>query len=160
MHVLDASNFGPGAFKNLTGFPYQSAAASAIKAAPWVDYRTSYAYFGDDGGNLYVVTNAGADLTGYPFSISAPIKMSSSPMYRPSTGVIVAGANDGYLYFVDRHNASNVPRVFKRYFITSSGTVSTVSYDSNISSYLVASSDGKLAYISAADVSDPTPGTE
>jgi len=109
MHVLDASNFGTGAFKNLTGFPYQCA-ASAIKAAPWVDYRTSYAYFGDDGGNLYVVTNTGADLTGYPFSISAAIKMSSSPMYRPSTGVIVAGANDGYLYFFDCHNASNVPR--------------------------------------------------
>jgi hypothetical protein len=160
LHVLDASNFGTGAFKNLTGFPYQSTAAQAIKAAPWVDYKTNYAYFGDDGGNLYVVTDTGANLSGYPLSISASIKMSSSPMYRPGTGVIAAGANDGYLYFVDRQNASNVPQVFKRYFLTSSGTVSSVSYDSNISSYLVASSDGKLVYISAADVVDPTPSTE
>jgi hypothetical protein len=160
LHVLDASNFGSGAFTNLTGFPYQSAAVKAIKASPWVDYKTNYAYFGDDGGNLYVVTDAGSNLAGYPFSISGSIKLSSSPMYRSGSGVIAVGANDGYLYFVDRHNASNVPQIFRRYFLTSSGTVSSVSYDSNISSYIVATSDGKLMFVSAADVTDPTVATE
>ena len=36
--------------------------------------------------------------------------------------------------------------------MTSAGTVSSVSYDSNTSEYLVSSSDGKLAFINGADV--------
>ncbi|HEY2731373.1 MAG TPA: hypothetical protein VGK52_15625 [Polyangia bacterium] len=161
LYVLDASNFGVGGFTNLTGSPYVAAAAKAIKSAPWVDYTTGNAYFGDDGGNLYAVTSAGANLnSGYPFVVSASIKLSSSPMYRKGGGVIAVGANDGYVYFVDRNKGSNTPSIFRRFFVTSAGTVSSVSYDSNISEYLVSSSDGKLAFINGADVIDPTPATE
>jgi hypothetical protein len=160
LHVLDAFNFGVGAFKNLSGFPYQTAAAQPIKMAPWVDYRTSNAYFGDDGGNLNAVTSAGASLAGYPLLISSGIKVTSTPMYLAGGGVIAVGANDGYLYFIDRRNASNVPVVFKRFYVTSGGSVSTVAYNYNTAAYLVASSDGKLVFINAADVTDPTSGTE
>jgi len=161
LYVLDASNFGVGGFTNLTGSPYVAAAAKAIKSAPWVDYTTGNAYFGDDGGNLYAVTSGGANLnSGYPFVVSASIKLSSSPIYRKGGGVIAVGANDGYVYFVDRNNGSNTPSIFKRFFVTSAGTVSSVSYDSNISQYLVSSSDGKLVFINGADVTDPTPATQ
>ena len=160
MHVLNASSFTTGGFTNVTGFPYQSTAAQPIKAAPYVDYQTNNAYFGDTGGNLYVVTSTGGNLTGYPFSISASIQLASSPVYLPGGGVIVVGANDGYVYFIDRHNTSNVPAIFKRYFVTAAGTVSTVAYDYQTSRYMVSTSDGKLAFINASDVPDPTSGTE
>jgi hypothetical protein len=39
--------------------------------------------------------------------------------------------------------------------VTSSGTVSTVAYNNNTSQYMVSSSDGKLLFIKASDVSDP-----
>jgi hypothetical protein len=159
LHVLDALNFGVGGFTNVTGFPYQTTAAKAIKFVPWVEPATGYAYFGDDGGNLYVVTSAGANLTGYPLSISSSIKITSSPLYRRNSGVIAVGADDGYLYFVDRNNGSG-PSVFKRFFVTSAGSISSVSYDSAVSAYLVSSSDGKLTFVNAADVTDPTPGTQ
>jgi hypothetical protein len=160
MHVLDAANLNSGGFVNLPGFPYQTAAASPIKAAPYVDSRTNYAYLGDVGGNLYVVTDTGGNLAGYPFSISGSIQLSSSPLYLEGSGVIAIGANDGYIYFIDRHNSSNVPTIFKRYFLTSAGTVSSVAYDYNTSEYMVSSSDGKLEFIKGADVTDPTSGVE
>ena len=113
LYVLDASNFGVGGFTNLAGSPYVAAAAKAIKSAPWVDYTTGNAYFGDDGGNLYAVTSAGANLnSGYPFVVSASIKLSSSPMYRRGGGVIAVGGNDGYVYFVDRNNMPSDTVVF------------------------------------------------
>jgi hypothetical protein len=156
MHVLDALNFGTGAFKDVTHFPYQTTAASAIKFAPYVDYKTSYAYFGDDAGKLYIVTDVGALLNaGYPFSLGA-IKVTSSPVYLPGGGVVAVGANDGYLYFVDRNSGSSVPNIFKRYFVTSAGSISSVSYDYNTSEYMVASSDGRLMFVNGTDVHDPT----
>jgi hypothetical protein len=155
LHVIDALNFGVGAFKNITSFPYQTTAASPIKFSPFVDYNTGYAYFGDDSGKLYVVTNAGALLNGgYPFSLGASIKVTSSPVYLVGGGVIAVGANDGYLYFVNR-NGSGTPAIFKRYFVSSAASVSSVSYDYNISAYMVSSSDGKLMFIDGADVPDP-----
>jgi hypothetical protein len=156
MHVLDAANFGVGAFTNLTGFPYQSAAASPMKAAPYVDYKTSYAYFGDNSGKLYVVTDTGANLANYPYTISGALQLASSPVYLPGTGVVAVGASDGTVYFVDRRNASNAPNTFKRFFITGAAAISSVGYDYNTSRYMVSSSDGKLAFINAADVQDPT----
>ena len=159
MHVLDALNFGVGAFKDVTHFPYQTTAASPIKFAPYVDYKTSYSYFGDDAGKLYVVTNVGALLNaGYPFSLGA-IKVTSSPVYLSGGGVIAVGANDGYLYFVNRNNGSGTPVIFKRYFLTSTGSVSSVSYDFNTSEYMASSSDGRLLFVNGADVPDPD-GTE
>jgi hypothetical protein len=160
MQVLDASNFNVGGFTNLTGFPYQSTAAQPIGAAPYVDSSTNYAYFGDKGGTVYAVTGAGANVVGYPFSISSAVQLSSSPIYLAGGGVIAIGANDGYIYFIDRHNASNVPTVFRRYFVTASGTVSTVAYDGTTSEYMVSSSDGKLMFVKAADVADPTASVE
>jgi hypothetical protein len=154
MYALDALNFASGGFTTITGFPYQTAAAAAIKFAPWVD-STSTAYFGDDSGKLYDLSSAGSLATGYPVSISSS-KITSTPIYRSGGGVIGVGANDGYAYFVDRSAAS----IFKRFFVTStSNAVSSVSYDSNIAAYMVSSSDGKLVFINGADVTDPTSGT-
>jgi hypothetical protein len=158
LHVLDAANFDPGGFTNLSGFPYQTAAAKAIARAPWVDYYSGTAYFGDDGGALYAVTSSGANLSGFPFSLSGSIKITSSPLYL--RGVIAVGANDGSLYFIDRQNGSNTPNLFKRFFVTSGGSVSTVAYNSNTQSYMVSSSDGKLVFVNGADVTDPTPTIE
>ncbi|HVR02929.1 MAG TPA: hypothetical protein VMT47_12405 [Polyangia bacterium] len=161
MYVLDAANFAAGGFTNVAGAPYVTAAAKAIKDAPWVDYKTNDAYFGDDGGNVYAVTSAGASINaGFPFVLSSSVKLSSSPMYLHGGGVIAIGANDGFVYFIDRNNGSNAPAVFKRFFVTGAGTVSSVSYNSNTSQYLVSSSDGKLVFINGADVKDPTAGTQ
>jgi hypothetical protein len=159
LHVLDALNFNAGGFTNLAGFAYQTAAAKPIKFASWVDSQSSYAYFGDDGGNLYVVNASGAALTGFPFSISSSIKITSSPLYLGGSGVIAVGADDGYLYFIDRNNGSG-PSLFKRFFVTGAGSVSSVSYNRNLSAYMVASSDGKLTLVNGADVVDPTSASQ
>ena len=159
LHVLDAATLTVGAFKNLTGFPYQSAAASPIKAAPYVDYKTSNSYFGDNTGKLYVVTSTGTNLPGYPFSLGS-LQVTSAPAYLSGGGVIAVGASDGYLYFVDRNSGSNVPKIFRRYFVTSAGAISSVSYDFNTSEYMVSSSDGKLMFVNGTDVVDPTSAVE
>ena len=161
IEALDALNFNSGGFVNVTGFPFQTAAAKPIKFAPWVDHTDNSAYFGDDGGNVYVLTTAGATMAGYPFLTSGAgplIKITSSPIYLQNSGVIAVGADDGYLYFIDRTNGT-APNIFKRFFVTGAGSVSSVSYDNNLSAYMVASSDGKLTLINGADVVDPTPGT-
>lgn len=158
LHVLDAANFDPGGFTNLGGFPYQTGTTKAISRAPWVDYYSRTAYFGDDSGALYAVTSSGANLSGFPYSLSASIKITSSPLYL--RGVIAVGANDGSLYFIDRQNASSTPNLFKRFFVTNGGSVSTVAYNSNTQSYMVSSSDGKLVFVSGSDVTDPTPTIE
>jgi fibronectin-binding autotransporter adhesin len=158
MHVLDALNFTmSGSFADIAHFPYT--AAGAIERAPYVDYQTNIAYFGDDGGKLNaVVTSTGANLNaGYPFSLGA-IQVTSSPVYL--SGVIAVGASDGNLYFVDRNSGGAVPNVFRRYFVTGGGSVSSVAYDYNTSQYMVSSSDGKLVFINGADVTDPTMGTQ
>ena len=159
IYALDALNFAPGGFTNVTGFPFQTAAAKPIQRAPWVDSTDNGAYFGDDGGNVYALTSAGTARTGYPLPISGAPKITSTPIYVSGSGVLAVGANDGYLYFIDRDNGSG-PTVFKRFFVTSSGhDVSSVSYNANTLVYMVSSSDGKLAFVDAADVADPTPGT-
>jgi hypothetical protein len=157
-YALAALSFSSGGFTDLTGFPYQTAAAKPIKNAPWVDYRTNNAYFGDDGGNVYGIDGAGAALTGFPFSISGSIKITSTPIYLVNSGVIAIGADDGYLYFIDRNNGAG-PSVFKRFFVSNGGSVSSVSYNTNTSAYMVSSSDGHLTFINGSDVPDPTPGT-
>ena len=158
VYALDALSFAVGGFTNITGFPYQTAAAKPIKFAPWVDAATNYAFFGDDGGNLHALTGAGVALTGYPLAISSSIKITSTPFYMPGGGVIAVGADDGYLYFVDKNNGTG-PSIFKRFFVTSAGSVSSVAYSRNTSVYMVASSDGKLTFVNGADVTDPTPAT-
>jgi hypothetical protein len=160
MHVLDASNFNTGGFINLTGFPYQSAAASPIKSSPYIDPTPGVAYFGDNAGNLYAVGSNGVALTGYPYAISGAPALSSTPLYLPNGGVVAVGAADGYLYFIDRHDATNTPQIFKRYFISSAATVSSVGYNATTSQYMVSTSDGKLVFINASDVPDPTSATE
>jgi hypothetical protein len=154
LHALDALNFNSGGFTDVTGFPYQTAAAQPIKFSAWIDYATTDAYFGDNSGNVYTVSTAGALRTGFPVSLGA-VQVTSSPIYRTGTGVIAVGASDGYLYFIDRSAGA----VFDRFFVSSSGTVSSVSYDPHISAFMVASSDGKLVFVNGADVTDPTPGT-
>jgi len=158
LHVIDALNFGVGAFKNITNFPYQTTAASPIKLAPFVDYKTGYAYFGDDTGKLYVVTNLGALLNiHYPFSLPAA-KVTSSPVYLAGGGVIAVGGSDGYLYFVNRIDGSGNAVIFKRYFVSGTTPVSTVSFDYNlgtVGAYMVSTGDGKLMFIDGADVLDP-----
>jgi hypothetical protein len=158
VYALDALNFASGGFTNITGFPYQTAAAKPIQRAPWVDSTDNTAYFGDDGGNVYALTSAGAVRTGYPLPISGAPKVTSTPIYVSGSGVLAVGANDGYLYFIDRNNGSG-PSLFKRFFVTSAGhDVSSVSYNANTLVYMVSSSDGRLTFVSAADVADPTPG--
>jgi hypothetical protein len=56
---------------------------------------------------------------------------------------------------VDRNTGSG-PNIFKRYFISSSASVSSVSYDDSTNVYMVASSDGHLTFVNASDVQDPT----
>jgi hypothetical protein len=159
IHALDALNFNTGGFVNVSGFPYQTAAAKPIKQAPEVEFSTGASYFGDDGGNLYYLGSDGVLATGYPLALTSTNKITSTPMYLTGGGVIAVGADDGYLYFVDRNNGAG-PSVFKRYFVTSNNnSVSSVSYDAGASMYMVSSSDGHLTYINAADVIDPTPGT-
>jgi hypothetical protein len=161
LHVLDASDFGVGGFTaNVSGFPYQTAAASPIRSSPYIDPYTNDAYFGDNAGNLYVVGAAGSPATGYPYAIAGSPALSTTPVYLQHGGVIAVGAADGYLYFIDRHDNSNAPQIFKRYFITSAGTVSSVAYNSGQSKYMVSSSDGRLTFINGSDVTDPTSATE
>ena len=154
LEVIDALNFGTGNFKNVTHFPYQSAAASPIKFADYVDYSNDSSYFGDNAGNVYVVTNVGANLAGFPLSLGA-IQITSSPMFLTGGGIIAVGANDGYVYFINRNNGSNVPVIYKRFFVTGAGSVSSVAYDQNTSKYMVSSSDGKLIFVNGSDVLDP-----
>jgi hypothetical protein len=170
LYGLDASNFTSGGFKNVTGTGtnplFSTGASKPIGGGPWVDASASLIYLADDGGSLYVVTTAGAlyqphppTLTKFPFTVSSGHKL-SKPLYRSSSGVIAVGADDGYVYFVDRDSdGAGTPKIFKRFFVTSSGQVSAVAYDSGASIFMVSSSDGKLMFINAVDVTDPTTGS-
>jgi hypothetical protein len=149
LYALDALNFATGGFTTVWT-PYQTTAASPIKLSAWVG-PDSVAFFGDNAGKVYDVTSSGTLATGYPVSVGSA-QITSSPLYRQDSGVIAVGASDGYVYFIDRSAAS----VFKRFFVSASGTVSSVSYDKNIPAFMVSSSDGKLVFINAADVTDPT----
>ena len=155
VHVIDALNFGTSGFAKLATF--QTTAASPIKFSAWVG-PDNVAFFGDNAGNVYdlKLTVAGTTTsvalpTGYPVSIGSA-QVTSQPLYRQDSGVIAVGASDGYVYFIDRSAAS----VFKRFFVSASGTVSSVSYDKNIPAFMASSSDGKMVFINAADVTDPT----
>jgi hypothetical protein len=160
VYALDALNFNVGGFTNLTGFPYTTSGSAAVKNAPWVDSSQTYAYFGDDGGKVYAINSSGAALTGFPLTLSASIKITSTPIYVAWGGVIAIGANDGYLYFIDRNNGTTGPSVFRRYFVTGSGSVSNVAYNANTSTYMVSSSDGKLTFVNGSDVTDPTSSSQ
>jgi fibronectin-binding autotransporter adhesin len=157
VYALDAANFGVGGFANMPGtsYPYNSAAASPIKSSPYIDPFADYAYFGDNTGKLYVLDGTGANFAGYPYALTGGAALSSSPIYITGSGVIAVGAADGYVYFVDRHNASNLPALIKKYF-AGTGTVSSVGWNASTSQYMVSTSDGKLSYINASTVPDPT----
>ena len=158
LFVLDATL--AGGLTNITGFPF-TAAASPIKAAAYVDPNNNNAYFGNNAGALYVVTGTGVALAGFAsgYTISGSPALSSAPVYVQSSGVIAVGAADGNVYFVDRQNASHLPSLFKRYF-AGTGAVSTVAYNPNTSQYMVSTNDGRLTFINASDVSDPTSSVE
>ncbi len=165
LHALDATNFGIGGFTNVSGYPYQTTAAVPIQAPAWIDSASGVAYFGDDSGKLYSVSSAGALATGYPYTVSSSA-ITSSPLYIPGTGIVVTGAADGFVYFIDRHNASGNPNLFSRYYV-GAGAVTNVSYNNNTAQYMVSSqwtsaanNDGKLAFINASSVTDPTSSTE
>jgi hypothetical protein len=158
VHAIDATNFGVGGFVNVTGFPYQTAAAVPIQMPAMLYAQTGLAYFGDNSGRLYSVTSAGANETNYPLSVTASA-ITSSPLYIAGSGVIAMGAADGYVYFIDRHNASGSPVLFNRYYV-GAGSVSSVSYNASNSQYMVASSDGKIAFVQASAVPDPTIANE
>jgi hypothetical protein len=49
--------------------------------------------------------------------------------------------------------------VFRRTFITASGSTVAYNYNSGSPMYMVSSSDGKLTFVNASDVADPTPGS-
>jgi hypothetical protein len=152
IYSLDALNFASGKFINITGYPAPTTAVGAIKFAPWVD-SSSNVYFGDNNGKLYQLGSSGSTVMGISLSSQ---NVTSTPIYRSGAGVIGVGANDGYVYFVDR----SAQAIFKRFFVTTTGNaVSSVSYDANNSAFLVSSSDGKLLFINASDVTDPTPAT-
>jgi hypothetical protein len=69
------------------------------------------------------------------------------------------GAADGYVYFIDRHNGSNSPQIFKKYF-AGAGSVSSVAYNYSTSDYMVSTNDGRLVFIKASDVPDLTSGVD
>ncbi|HVZ70898.1 MAG TPA: discoidin domain-containing protein [Polyangia bacterium] len=157
LYELDVSNFASGTFTTFTGFPYTG--ASAIGAPPFADPATNYAYFADAGGKLYVVTPTGAALTGYPYTIAGTPAITSTPYYKRSSGTIAVGAANGYAYFINRHDASNNPQIRKQYFV-GAGSVTAISYNSNTSQYMAASSDGHMTYINASDVGADSDGVE
>jgi hypothetical protein len=157
MHVLDALNLGVGAF-NTPLFSYQTADAVPIKFSPYIEALSNVAYFGDNGGKLYVVNPTNTLLSGFPFALSGAPQITSSPVYLPNSGVVAVGASDGYVYFIDRQNGSNTPVLIKKYYV-GTGSVSSVAYNYANQSYMVSSSDGKLSMISSTDVPDPTSGT-
>jgi hypothetical protein len=160
LFALDASNFNTGGFTAFSGFPYQNSPVSPIRAAPFVDPSTNDAYFGDVAGKLYIVTSTGANLAGYPYPLSGTPQLTSTPYYRRASGTVAVGAADGYVYFINRHaDVANNPAIRKRYFV-GTGTVSSVSFNSNSSQYMVATSDGHMAYISASDVGVDADGFE
>jgi hypothetical protein len=158
LHALDATNFNIGGFVNVTGFPYQTAAAQPIQRPATIHTTSGLAYFGDDSGRLYAVTSAGANSTGYPFVVTSAA-ITSSPLYVDGSGVVVVGAADGYVYFIDRHNASGNPALFNRYYV-GTGSVSSVAYNGSNAQYMVSSSDGKLSFVAASSVPDPTSANE
>lgn len=158
LYALDATNTGTGGFTTISGFPYQTAAASPIQAPAWTDFYSDVSYFGDDTGRLYSVTSGGAATTGYPYVVTSAA-ITSSPLYIAGSGVVALGAADGFLYFVDRRNAAGNPSVFNRYYV-GTGAVSWVAYDANSASYMVSSQDGKLSFVAKSLVSDPTAAYE
>jgi hypothetical protein len=162
VYVLDASNFNSGGFTNLSTFnsgsPYSSASGSPMRAAPYVDYNGNYIYVCDNSGRVYVITSTGANLnSNYPFLLSPTIQLTASPLYLKSSGVIAVGGSDGAVYFINRQNASGVPSLYKKFFVTASGSgsVSTIAYNNSTAQYMVSSTDGKLVFIKASDVPDP-----
>jgi hypothetical protein len=155
IYALNAFGSGSGGFTNISGFPFQTTAKTAIEYSPWVDYTDNSCYFGDDSANVYYLPSAGSTLvTGYPVQVSSTsgVTITSSPTYHEAGGVIAVGASDGYMYFIDRSGAD----VFKRFFVSATGKVSSISYDSGASVYMASSSDGKLVFVNGSDVTDPT----
>jgi fibronectin-binding autotransporter adhesin len=159
--ALDAANFGVGGFTDMPGttYPYTTAALSPIKGGLYIDPASNYVYFGDNAGNLYVLTSTGAALANYPYPLTGTAHLTSAPIYIPGSGVIAIGASDGVVYFVDRRNGSNMPSLLYRY-TAGTGSVSSVAWNASTSQYMVSTSDGKLTYINSSDVPDLTNGTE
>jgi hypothetical protein len=155
VYAINAFGASSGGFINVTGFPYTTTAKSAIMFSPWVDNYDSTIYFGDSSANVYYLTSSGTLTSGYPLQVSTTsgVTITSTPLYRHGSGVICVGASDGYMYFIDRSGVD----VFKRFFVSASGSVSSIAYDSAASVFMASSSDGKLVYVNAADVTDPTP---
>ena len=158
LHAISAVNFTSGAFKNITGFPYQDTAnhspvtLGAITGAPVVDPTIGRIMFGDADGHLYELTTAGALVTGYPKKLGSNA-ITTSPAYVTNSGVIVVGDSAGNVYYVDQKNASSVPNVF--YTMALNGSVSSIAYDSGSGQYMVGTSTGQLELLPAK--ADPTP---
>jgi hypothetical protein len=157
LHALNATAFGVGAFVNVSGFPYATAFGASIQAPAYIT-PTGFAYFGDDTGRLYSVTSAGASESNYPLAVST-FAITASPLYIGKSGVIAVGAADGFVYFIDRHDASSSPAVFTRYYV-GQGNVASLAYDAAGAQYMATSGDGKLSFISASSVADPTSARE
>jgi hypothetical protein len=165
VYCLNASDTTPGAFTNLSTFnpsagvgrpyPLPTAGGSPMRAAPYVDPYTNAAYVGDNAGKIHIVTSTGTSLSPYPYTVPGTPQFTSSPVYMKGSGIIAIGGSDGYVYFINRHNSSNTPVIHKKFSVTSSGTVSTIGYNNSTAQYMVSSSDGKLLFIKASDVSDP-----
>lgn len=72
---------------------------------------------------------------------------------------VAVGAADGFVYFIDRHDASSAPAVFRRYYV-GLGNVASLAYDVSSAQYMASSSGGRLSFISASSVADPTGARE
>jgi hypothetical protein len=168
LYEINALNFTAGGFTTYTGFPYSDSGASPIVAQPFVDPFSDYAYFGDSAGKVYIVSKAGVSFsaTKYPYTFATGTV--GTPLYRKASGTIAVGASDGYVYFLNRQDASGNPQIRKRYFVCgkdpaganpSATSVTTVSYNSNSSQYMVAC-NGNMTYIPSADVGTDSDGLE
>jgi hypothetical protein len=160
LHAIDALNFTTGAFTDRSGFPYQDLATTghstqsnrAIKSAPFIYSGTDSIFFGDHDGHLYKVNSSnGTVASGFPLQVSS--SELTTPIYVYQTGIIAVGDTAGNVYYVNQKTTSTgSPAVI--YTTTLTGAVSTISYDSSTSQFLVGTSSGQLVYLPRPDDPD------
>jgi outer membrane protein assembly factor BamB len=127
----------------------------------YFDVLSQRVYFGDKDGHVYAVSRNGSGgqlMWSSPFSLSGSV-FQSAPLYR--SGVIAIGSTAGKVFFLDQRSTSAaapsaVAALIRSFSFGSSVAINNISYDHDGGQYIVATSDGKLYYIHASLVADPT----
>lgn len=148
-------------YQDVTTHGSCSAASNCTAKNLWVNAAQGRVYYGDYDGHVYAVRRNGAGgeviSSGYPFRPGTSADhFETAPLYR--NGVIAIGATTGRVFFIDQQNASNQPALIRAYDF-GPNAVSAISYRRNTATtgeYMVGTEGGRLYYIDASTVADPT----